>query len=52
VVNKAPNEPLPILERAFLQFILSDEGQAMVSENGYYPINQELKVSQLRKLAN
>jgi phosphate transport system substrate-binding protein len=52
VVNKAPNEPLPILERAFLQFILSDEGQAMVSENGYYPINQELKVSQLQKLVN
>ncbi len=52
VVNKAPNEPLPILERAFLQFILSDEGQAMVSENGYYPINQELKDSQLQKLVN
>ncbi len=52
VVNKAPNEPLPVLERAFLQFILSDEGQAMVSENGYYPINQSLKESQLQKLAN
>lgn len=38
VVNKDPNKPLPTLERTFLSFILSIEGQAMVSENGYYPI--------------
>ena len=47
VVNKPPNEPLPVLERAFLTFILSDEGQKMVSENGYYSVNKQLRDKQL-----
>lgn len=47
VVNKPPNEPLPVLERAFLTFILSDEGQKMVSENGYYSVDKQLRDKQL-----
>jgi phosphate transport system substrate-binding protein len=47
VVNKPPNSQLPVLERAFLTFILSDEGQSMVNENGYYSINKELRDKQL-----
>ena len=50
VVNKPPNEPLPVLERAFLTFILSDEGQEMVSENGYYSVNTELRDKQLASI--
>lgn len=47
VVNKPPNSDLPVLERAFLTFILSDEGQKMVNENGYYSISKELRDKQL-----
>jgi phosphate transport system substrate-binding protein len=46
-VNKPPNTQLPVLERAFLTFILSDEGQNMVNENGYYSISKELRDKQL-----
>ncbi|MBF7071936.1 phosphate ABC transporter substrate-binding protein [Glaciecola sp. MH2013] len=47
VVNKEPGKALPVLERAFLRFILSEKGQEMVADNKYYPINQELRVKQL-----
>lgn len=47
VVNKPPDQQLPVLERAFLTFILSDEGQDMVDKNGYYSINKELRDKQL-----
>jgi phosphate transport system substrate-binding protein len=47
IVNKPPNKALPILERAFLRFILSEEGQDMVRENGYYSVNKQLRDKQL-----
>jgi phosphate transport system substrate-binding protein len=47
VVNKPPNKALPILERAFLRFILSEEGQNMVRDNGYYSVNQTIVDKQL-----
>jgi phosphate transport system substrate-binding protein len=47
VVNKPPDQQLPVLERAFLTFILSDEGQVMVNKNGYYSISKELRDKQL-----
>lgn len=47
VVNKPPEQHLPVLERAFLTFILSDEGQDMVNKNGYYSISKELRDKQL-----
>ncbi len=50
VVNKPPNEPLPVLERAFLTFILSDEGQKMVNENGYYSVDKQLRDKQLASI--
>lgn len=50
VVNKPPNEPLPVLERAFLSFILSGEGQEMVTGSGYYSVSQQLRDKQLRAL--
>jgi|OM-RGC.v1.003705355 phosphate transport system substrate-binding protein len=47
VVNKPPDQHLPVLERAFLTFILSNEGQDMVNKNGYYSISKELRDKQL-----
>jgi phosphate transport system substrate-binding protein len=37
-VNKAPNTPLPPLERAFLRMVLSKEGQEVVIKDGYIPV--------------
>lgn len=34
-VNKAPNEPLPPLEREFLKMVLSKQGQRTVIRDGY-----------------
>ncbi|MBE5251087.1 PstS family phosphate ABC transporter substrate-binding protein [Mixta mediterraneensis] len=38
-VNKAPGKPLPPLVAAFLQQILSSQGQHRVSEAGYLPLS-------------
>lgn len=40
-VNKAPDKPLEPLTAAFLQRILSPEGQELVSRDGYLPLSQE-----------
>ena len=37
-VNKAPNKPLPPLERAFMKMVLSREGQEVVIKDGYIPL--------------
>ncbi len=38
-VNKAPDKPLPPLVAAFLQQVLSEQGQRRVSEAGYLPLS-------------
>lgn len=37
-VNKAPNQPLPPLEREFLRLVLSQSGQMVVVKDGYVPL--------------
>ncbi|MFB6326867.1 PstS family phosphate ABC transporter substrate-binding protein [Pantoea deleyi] len=39
-VNKAPGKPLPPLVAAFLQQVLSVQGQRRVSEAGYLPLSE------------
>ncbi|MGK3142748.1 PstS family phosphate ABC transporter substrate-binding protein [Pantoea sp. C2G6] len=39
-VNKAPGKPLPPLVAAFLQQVLSAQGQRRVSEAGYLPLSE------------
>ncbi|WP_414829795.1 PstS family phosphate ABC transporter substrate-binding protein [Alteromonas sp. H39] len=48
VVNKAPNEPLPTLEREFLRFVLSRQGQQQVLRDGYFPIREDVLLRQRR----
>ncbi|BAN98617.1 phosphate-binding protein [Plautia stali symbiont] len=38
-VNKAPGKPLPPLVAAFLQQVLSAQGQRRVTEAGYLPLS-------------
>ncbi|WP_431189784.1 PstS family phosphate ABC transporter substrate-binding protein [Alteromonas gracilis] len=50
VINKKPGEPLPTLEREFLRYILSTEGQRQVVRDGYFPIRDDVLVRQRRLL--
>jgi len=48
--NKAPDQPLDPLLREFLRFVLSKEGQEIVSKAGYVPIPGTTDTEQLRNL--
>ena len=50
VVNKAPGKPLPTLEREFLRYVLSAQGQQQVSRDGYFPVREDLLLRQRRQL--
>lgn len=49
-VNKPPNQPLLPLEREFLRFALSSEGQAIVAKEGYIPVSAQIAFRELQKL--
>jgi len=49
-VNKAPNKPLPPLEREFVKMILSKQGQEIVIKDGYIPLNARMIEKQLTRL--
>jgi phosphate transport system substrate-binding protein len=37
-INKAPNQPLPPMEKEFVRLILSKQGQEVVVKDGYIPL--------------
>lgn len=49
-VNKAPNKPLPPLEREFLTMVLSKVGQQVVVKDGYIPLPAKVLQKELAKL--
>ncbi len=49
-VNKAPNKPLPPLEREFIKLVLSRAGQQVVIKDGYIPLPAKVVEKQLAKL--
>jgi phosphate transport system substrate-binding protein len=51
IVNKPPNKPLATLQRTFLRFVLSKEGQALVEENGYFAVSDRVVMRQLTQLS-
>lgn len=51
IVNKAPDKSLATLEQTFLRFILSDEGQAIVNDNGYFSVSKRMIKRQLTRLS-
>ncbi|MFT6268254.1 MAG: phosphate transport system substrate-binding protein [Alphaproteobacteria bacterium] len=51
IVNKPPRQPLATLQRTFLRFVLSQEGQALVEENGYFAVSDRVIMRQLTQLA-
>ncbi|MBS0973606.1 PstS family phosphate ABC transporter substrate-binding protein, partial [Serratia rubidaea] len=40
-INKAPQRPLEPLTAAFLDRVLSAQGQALVNQDGYLPLSPE-----------
>lgn len=49
-VNKAPNKPLPPLEKEFIRMVLSRTGQQVVIKDGYVPVPAKVAEQELAKL--
>lgn len=49
-VNKAPNKPLPPLEREFFKMVLSKQGQEAVVKDGYVPLPAKLAEKYMKDL--
>lgn len=49
-VNKAPNKPLPPLEKEFVKLVLSQQGQQVVVKDGYIPLPAKVVEKVLKDL--
>lgn len=49
-VVKEPNKPLPVLQQEFLKFVLSKEGQEIVSKDGYLPLPAAMAAKEQGKI--
>ncbi len=49
-INKKPNQPLAPIEREFIRFILSSDGQETVHKDGYVPLSSQVAGRELAKL--
>jgi phosphate transport system substrate-binding protein len=48
--NKKPNEQLDPLRGQFIKYILSRDGQAETEKSGFYPITNEVRENELKRL--
>ena len=51
-LNKKPNQPLDPLRAEFIKYILSKDGQEQTEKGGFYPITNEIRENELKKLGN
>ncbi|KGY12527.1 phosphate ABC transporter substrate-binding protein [Vibrio tubiashii] len=49
-INKNPVKPLSPIEREFVRFIFSKQGQALVAKDGYIPISADIAYRELAKV--
>ncbi len=49
-INKKPNQPLDPLRAEFIKYILSKDGQSQTEKGGFYPITNDIRESELKKL--
>ncbi len=49
-VNKKPNKPLDALEKEFMNYVLSKDGQEVVVKDGFIPMPAKVVEEQLKKL--
>ena len=50
-VNKKPGQPLDLLTLEFLKFVLTQQGQAIVEKDGYFPVPAEVASEVVESLA-
>ncbi|HUD43104.1 MAG TPA: phosphate ABC transporter substrate-binding protein [Dokdonella sp.] len=48
--NRIPQRPMPVLRSAFLAYTLSSEGQAIVAEEGFIPLDADAAAAQRLQL--
>ena len=49
-VNKKPNQPVDLLPREFIKYIVSKDGQTLTERGGFYPISSAIREMELKKL--
>ncbi|WP_047049858.1 PstS family phosphate ABC transporter substrate-binding protein [Vibrio mexicanus] len=49
-INKHPSRPLSPVEREFVRYIFSQQGQLLVEKDGYVPISAEIAAQELAKV--
>ena len=49
-LNKKPDQPLDPLRAEFVKYILSKDGQELAEKGGFFPITNEIRESDLKKL--
>lgn len=49
-VNKRPDQPLDALRGEFIKYILSRDGQTQTEVGGFYPITNEVREEELKRL--
>ena len=50
-LNKNPNQPLDAPRAEFIKYILSKDGQTETEKGGFYPITNDIRTDELKKLA-
>ena len=51
-VNNPPSEPLDAVHKAFVSYILSEQGQTIVRTHGYVPLSTSVRRSFIEKLSH
>ena len=51
-VNQKPGTELDPLRREFIRFVFSQDGQASVIKDGYFPVNAKIAGEELSKLGS
>ena len=48
--NKKPDQPLDPLRSEFIKYVLSRDGQAQTEKSGFYPLTNEIRENEFRRL--
>jgi phosphate transport system substrate-binding protein len=49
-LNKKPDQPLDLLRSEFVKYILSKDGQVQTEKGGFYPVTNDIREQELKKL--
>lgn len=49
-LNLKPGAPMDALQREFIKYVLSKDGQVLTEKGGYYPLTAKMREAELKKL--